>query len=92
MNPDAPDDDGEVERTTHSFVLRLWREEGAVRGGQPFWRGTITHLPGSERQTVQQLSEIIAFVVPYLEQLGLRVAIGWRLQRWALRRRRPSRH
>lgn len=77
----------EVEQGAHAFVLRLWREEGGPRQ-RAFWRGTITHLPGGERQTVQHLSEVIAFIVQYLEQLGVGVALAWRLVRWAQGRRR----
>lgn len=78
----------EVEQSSHAFVLRLWREEGGGRWRRAFWRGTITHIPGGERQTVQRMSEVIAFIVLYLEQLGVGVALTWRLVRWAQRGRR----
>jgi hypothetical protein len=74
-----------LEATTHSFVIRLWLEHGA--GGHALWRGHITHVPSGARRYIQDLDGISAFIAPYLEALGTRLSLLWRIRR--ARRRRP---
>lgn len=80
-------EDDQIELTTHSFVMKLWREEYSQIAGHARWRGYITHIPGGERRHVQRLNEIAAFIAPYLEQMGIRLDLSWRLCRWLDRRR-----
>jgi hypothetical protein len=84
-------DNEEVERTTHSFVMKIWREERGRTAGRTIWRGYITHVPDGERRYVKHLSEIVAFIVPYLEQLGVRIGVPWRVRRWMFQRRTRQR-
>ena len=66
------------ESYTHSFVVKIWLEdETHVR-----WRGHITHVPGGERQYVDDLSEIPDFIAPYLEAMGVEPPPLTRLKRW----------
>jgi hypothetical protein len=46
---------------THTFVVRLWREEPTVKGA-PRWRGHITHLLGDERRYVESIEQIHVFI------------------------------
>ena len=59
---------GIPETAIHSFVIRLWLEEIAEETGEPWWRGHITHVPGNQRQYIEDLDEIKQFIVPYLQQ------------------------
>ena len=46
------------------------------------WRGHITHVPGGERHYVKDPAEILAVILPYLQQMGIKPSWRWRLQGW----------
>jgi hypothetical protein len=50
----------------HSFILKFWREEMTAADDRPAWRGHITHVPNGERESVQDLAAILAFIRRYL--------------------------
>jgi hypothetical protein len=64
------------EATAHSFVLRIWLEETEQEAGSAIWRGQISHVPGGERRYLDNLDGIVAFIIPYLEKMGVRIAPG----------------
>jgi hypothetical protein len=74
-----------LESNTHSFVVRIWLEETAQEAGVAVWRGHITHVPGGERHYLSDLNGILLFIAPYLEQMGIRPTISWRVRRWLSR-------
>jgi hypothetical protein len=76
----SPSDEDLFELTTHSFVVKIWRENRAQIGNAPAptWRGHITHVPDGERRSVQNLNEIGLFIAPYLPLI-------WLLRRWMIR-------
>jgi hypothetical protein len=41
----------------HSFVIRIWREEGNAG-----WRGWVEHTRTGETSFVQELDELLAFI------------------------------
>ena len=62
-----------VEFNTHSFIVKIWIEEPAENQHKGRWRGHITHVPGGERRYLESLSEIAAFMVPYLMSMGVKL-------------------
>ena len=74
-----------LEVNTHSFIVKIWLEETAEEAGQAIWRGHITHVPSGERQYLTGLDEVVAFIAPYLEQMGVRLAWCWRARQWLKR-------
>jgi hypothetical protein len=74
------------EFATHSFIIRIWREEIEEEAGQATWRGHITHVPGGERRYLRSLGDIAAFIAPYIEEMGVGVGPRGRirqfLERW----------
>lgn len=60
-----------VEARAHSFILKVWCEDPAD-GQAPFWRGRITHVPSGDCRYVEDLMAVFSFLVPYLEDLGVR--------------------
>lgn len=54
-----------------SFVVRLWIEETAEEAGTATWRGHITHVPSGDRRYIKELCEILPFISPYLEEMGV---------------------
>ncbi len=69
------------ESNTHSFIVKLWSEETDEQGGRVSWRGHITHVPSGARRYLQHLDDIQAFIVPYLEAIGVRFNLFWRIKR-----------
>ncbi len=75
----------EIESAAQSFIVRVWIEERAEEGGQSTWRGHITHVPGGERRYLKNLDEIGDFISPYLERMGVKPGMRWRMRRWLSR-------
>jgi hypothetical protein len=70
------------ETTTHSFIVKIWLEETAEETGQARWRGHITHVPSGERRHLKDLGDITAFIVPYLERMGVKLTLILGRRRW----------
>lgn len=69
------------ESITHSFIIKIWLEDG----DQPKWRGHITYVPSGERRYLENMGEITNFIMPYLEQMGVKPGLLWRVKRWLSR-------
>lgn len=61
------------ESTTHSFIVKIWLEETAEEDEAAVWRGHITHVPSAKRRYVKDMDEIKAFIVSYLEVMGVKL-------------------
>jgi hypothetical protein len=79
-----------LESHTHSFIVKVWLEGLAGEIGGAIWRGHITHVPSGRRHYLQDLEGITAFIALYLERMGVRLGLRWRLRRWLRRRGRRS--
>ncbi|MEZ4861760.1 MAG: hypothetical protein R3C14_10645 [Caldilineaceae bacterium] len=77
------------ETNTHSFVLRIWREELREANGASVWRGHITHVQSGERRYFQRLREIVTFIASYLlpadHTMARPLSRMARVQRWLCR-------
>lgn len=54
-----------------SFIVRFWVEPSSTPGDPKKLRGQIIHVPSGERCYVQRSQEILSFMSPYLEALGI---------------------
>lgn len=81
MNPDEP--------ITHSFVVRIWLERSADGEEGLKWRGQITHLPGNESQSFNNLDRVVDFILTYLGDAAAPVTgisrLKQKLSRWRRR-------
>ena len=75
----------ETESEAQSFIVRVWVEERAEEAGRGIWRGHITHVPSHERRYLKKLDEIGDFIAPYLESMGVKLGVRWRMRRWLKR-------
>jgi hypothetical protein len=64
-----------------TFVLRIWCEPREVDRVPNLWRGVIEHIPDGERRYVRSLEELDDFLIPFLEQFGVRISLRWRARR-----------
>ena len=60
----------DIESGTQVFVIRVWVEVGT--GGVPVWRGHVTHVMSGTRRYLTSLTQITAFIAPYMEAMGIR--------------------
>jgi hypothetical protein len=62
---------------SQSFIVKVWLEESAEEAGAATWRGHVTHVPNQERRYLNTLDDIVDFIAPYLELMGVQPA-GYR--------------
>ena len=74
---------------THSFIVKVWLEETVEEAGRATWRGYITHVPDDDRRYLRDLASIPFAIAPYLEQMGVRLSLLWRVKRWLRKRPKP---
>jgi hypothetical protein len=72
----------EIESDTQSFILKVWVEDHAEKTGRRAWRSHITHVSSNKRRYLNNLSGIEDFVLPYLEEMGVKLGMRWRIRRW----------
>ena len=79
-----------IKEDTHSFIVKIWIEETAEEAEQALWRGHITHVFTKKRCYVQELDEILIFIMPYLEEMGVTVPLWWQVKQWLKRWKLPK--
>lgn len=67
------------EGSTHSFIVRIWLEETLEEAGKARWRGHVTHVPGGERCYFEELSDIVIFILPYLDSMNVHPGALWKI-------------
>ena len=67
---------------SQSFIVKVWVEDSAVACDHGVWHGHITHVPSHVRRYLKNSGEIEDFIAPYLEEMGVRPGVGWRVRRW----------
>ncbi len=72
----------EIEPNTQSFILKVWVEDSSEEAGHRVWRGHITHVSSNKRSYLTNLSGIEDFVLPYLQGMGVKLGMRWRIRRW----------
>lgn len=75
------------ERYTHSFVIRIWVEETTEEAGEVIWRGRIIHVDSHKKSYFQALDDIVLFIRPYLNSMGVRDSRMQRIVRWLKKKR-----
>ena len=54
----------------HSFIVKIWLEDGGDEAEKPLWRGHITHVPSGKRRYLKNLNDIRDFIERYLATLN----------------------
>jgi hypothetical protein len=72
------------EPVAHSFIVRIWLEDGAEMEGITVWHGQVTHVPGGESRYFRDLDDLVDFIASSLDFMGRRRRgwLGRRLRRW----------
>jgi len=70
------------EADTHAFIVRIWLERREAAGKRAEWRGVIEHVRSGERCYLKNLQDITTFIMPYLENMGVKFETPGRTKRW----------
>lgn len=79
-------DNGDLdEKSSQSFIVKLWLEETREESGSAKWRGRFQAVGAGQPKYFEKLMDILLFMTPYLERMDVRLP-GWlRLARWLRR-------
>jgi hypothetical protein len=73
------------EPKAHSFIVKIWLEQADTAEEKTRWRGSVTQVPGGERQSVHDLTEIGELIARHLRALGVQLGLKWRIWLWLFR-------
>lgn len=65
-----------------SFIIKFIVEPASDEASSVEWRGQIKHVPSGESKYFRTLESILEFIVPYLEQMGVKLDRPSWLTRW----------
>jgi hypothetical protein len=82
----------ELESISQSFIVKIWIEHSSDTGKRGTWRGYIVDVLNGKKRYLKNLDEIPDFIAPYLEDLGVKVGIRWRMRRWLNHVRKRGNH
>jgi len=85
MTHSAPASGEWRETEAHSFIVKIWLEQTDPGEDEVKWRGSVTHVPGGERQSVNDLTEIGELMARHLRALGVQLGMKWRIWLWLFR-------
>ena len=77
------------ENNRQVFIVRIWREPREIEGALPEWRGVIESIHDNRRSYIKSLGEVVTFILPYLESMGVKLEIDEWLKQW-LKQQRSS--
>lgn len=61
----------EKQRTSHSFVVRIWQEPGLTRPDvYRLWRGRVQHAASGQYLVFESLGELLRFIQSQTGDLG----------------------
>lgn len=58
--------------TSHTFIVRLWLEPREIKDAKAIWRGVVEHVASGQRQFLNDLDEIKAFIGNHLKETSIR--------------------
>ena len=72
------------EPVVHSFIVRIWIEEGAEVEQITIWHGQVIHVPGGEGQYFRDFDNLVDFISSSLGFVRHRKHrwFGRKLKRW----------
>ncbi|HLA88784.1 MAG TPA: hypothetical protein VJL10_12230 [Anaerolineales bacterium] len=76
------------ENITRVFWIKIELKENQRAGRQTL--GDIKDVMSGEKQPIYDLHDIIHFIIPYLENMGIKIHWFWRLVSWLKRKRRKN--
>jgi len=60
-----------MDPSPQSFILKFWVEPTTASGREIIWHGQITHVPSGARRSLTTNEDLLKFIEPYLEAIGI---------------------
>jgi len=60
-----------MDPSPQSFILKFWVEPTTDSEQEIIWHGQITHVPSGARRSLKTKEDLMNFVQPYLEAIGI---------------------
>ena len=76
------------ENITRVFWIKIELKENQKIGRQVL--GDIKDVMSGQKQVIHGLCDISYFIIPYLENMGIRISWWWRFGNWFTRNRRKN--
>ena len=74
------------ENITRIFWIKIELKDNQQKGRQAF--GEIRDVRSGKKRSIKDLLDIIDFIVPYLQPMGIKIDWFWQLTIWMKRRSR----
>lgn len=78
------------ENITRVFWIKIELKDNQGKGSENF--GDIRDVLSGTKSSIKDLLDIIDFIVPYMQQMGIRIKWFWRLTIWLKRRSKIFEH
>ena len=78
-----------LKEKSHTFILRIWIEPREIEGAVAEWRGVVEHVDSGQRKYLNNLDQILAFITPYLREMGIKVPKWNQGRKWRTLSRLP---
>ncbi|MBV9788457.1 MAG: hypothetical protein JOZ51_09810 [Chloroflexi bacterium] len=79
-----------LELYSHSFIIRIWREQTDERSDRAIWRGYIRHVPSRQQRYLRSFEDIVFFIIDHVEPMNVHIGLAWRVWRRLRYRRQPK--
>ncbi len=63
-----------MDSNPQSFILKFWVEPTSTASDKDkdvHWHGQITHVPSGARRSLKSREDLLNFIQPYLEAIGI---------------------
>ncbi|HEX2268994.1 MAG TPA: hypothetical protein VHH35_05650 [Pyrinomonadaceae bacterium] len=61
-----------MDSNAQSFILKFWVDPTSTASGKDVhWHGQITHVPSGARRSLKNREDLLNFIHPYLEAIGI---------------------
>jgi hypothetical protein len=61
-----------MDSNAQSFILKFWVEPTSTASDKDVhWHGQITHVPSGARRSLKSKEDLLNFIQPYLEAIGI---------------------
>jgi hypothetical protein len=74
-----------MDSNPQSFILKFWVEPTTASEKDIVWHGQITHVPSGARRSLKTKEDLLSFIEPYLEAIGIHFTRARRFRRWLAR-------
>jgi len=60
-----------MDSNPQSFILKFWVETTTASEQEITWHGQITHVPSGARRSLKSTDDLLNFIQPYIEGIGI---------------------